>query len=94
MLEPSDVRKIAHLARLAVGEEEIPRYSRELSNILVFVQQMDAVDVSHVVPMAHPLDAIQRLRQDQVTEQDQRALFQSIAPLAEEGLYLVPRVIE
>ncbi|CAK0765032.1 Aspartyl/glutamyl-tRNA(Asn/Gln) amidotransferase subunit C [Gammaproteobacteria bacterium] len=93
-LQRADVERIAHLARLAIAEEDIPRYARELSGILDFVRQMEVVDTAGVVPMAHPLDAIQRLRPDQVAESDQRALFQSIAPLAEDGLYLVPKVIE
>ena len=93
-LQKADVERIAHLARLVIAAEDIERYSGELSNILDFVRQMEGVDTEGVVPMAHPLDATLRLRPDQVTEVDQRALFQSIAPLAEEGLYLVPKVIE
>jgi len=93
-LQRADVERIAHLARLAIAEEDIPRYTMELSGILEFVRQMEVVDTVGVVPMAHPLDATQRLRPDRVTEGDQRVLFQSIAPVAEEGLYLVPKVIE
>ncbi|KPK37758.1 MAG: hypothetical protein AMJ69_10440 [Gammaproteobacteria bacterium SG8_47] len=93
-LERSDVEKIAHLARLAIDEEEIPVYARELSKILELVEQMNSVDTSGVVPMAHPLEVSQRLRPDEVTESDQREHFQSIAPAVEDGLYLVPKVIE
>ncbi len=93
-LEAADVAKIAHLARLMIDAQDIPEYARNLSNILAFVQQMSAVDTSHVAPMAHPLDQAQRLRPDEVTECDQRERFQSIAPLVEAGLYLVPKVIE
>ncbi len=93
-LQKADVERIAHLARLALTEEEAARYSGELSNILDFVRQMEGVDTEGVVPMAHPLDATLRLRPDQVTEADERSLFQSIAPMATEGLYLVPKVIE
>jgi aspartyl-tRNA(Asn)/glutamyl-tRNA(Gln) amidotransferase subunit C len=93
-LQREDVERIAHLARLAIAEEDIPRYARELSSILEFVRQMEAVVTEGVLPLAHPLDATQRLRLDQVTEGDQRERFQSLAPLAEEGLYLVPKVIE
>ncbi len=93
-LDRSDVEKIAHLARLAVSEEEIQAYTRSLSDILKFVEQMDSADVADVIPMAHPLDAIQRLREDDVHEVNQREKFQSIAPQVEAGLYLVPRVIE
>jgi aspartyl-tRNA(Asn)/glutamyl-tRNA(Gln) amidotransferase subunit C len=93
-LEKEDVKKIAHLARLAVNEEDIPQYALNLSNILEFVAQMDAVDTKDIVPMAHPLDVSQRLREDVVTETDQRDKFQAIAPQVEAGLYLVPKVIE
>lgn len=93
-LQKEDVEKIAHLARLAISEEDVPEYARNLSNILEMVEQMSAVDTNGVEPMAHPLDAVQRLRADQVTEQDQREHFQQNAPLVENGLFLVPQVIE
>ncbi|MBP7710993.1 MAG: Asp-tRNA(Asn)/Glu-tRNA(Gln) amidotransferase subunit GatC [Gammaproteobacteria bacterium] len=93
-LSGKDVENIAHLARLALAEEDIARYVRELSSILDLVEQLQRVDTAGVPPMAHPLDAHQRLRPDAVTETDQRELFQSTAPLTEAGLYLVPRVIE
>jgi len=87
-------RKVAHLARLAIDEAEIETYAQDLSRILDLVEQMNTVDTSGVEPMAHPLDMAQRLRPDLVTEGDQRALFQSLAPCVEDGLYLVPRVVE
>lgn len=90
----TDIEKIAHLARLQIEVEDIPGYSRELSKIIGLVDQMEAVDTSGVAPMAHPQDAVQRLREDIVTEINQRDVFQSIAPATEEGLYLVPKVIE
>jgi aspartyl-tRNA(Asn)/glutamyl-tRNA(Gln) amidotransferase subunit C len=93
-LERKDVEKIAHLARLEVAENDMPEYARNLSNILDLVAQMDSVNTDDVVPMAHPLDAVQRLREDVVTEADQRDHFQQIAPQTENGLYLVPKVIE
>jgi aspartyl-tRNA(Asn)/glutamyl-tRNA(Gln) amidotransferase subunit C len=93
-LERSDVEKIAHLARLAISEEECARYAVDLSRILDLVAQMDAVDTAGVAPMAHPLHMAQRLRPDAPTEHDRRERFQSIAPLTEAGLYLVPKVIE
>ncbi len=93
-LTRSDVEKIAHLARLALREEDIAPYARTLSDILGLVEQMSVVDTQGVVPMAHPLDMVQRLRPDEVTESDQRAKFQAIAPQVEDGLYLVPKVIE
>jgi len=93
-LDPREVEKIAHLARLAIRDEDIPEYATNISNILGLVEQMNQVDTSDVVPMAHPLDMPQRLRPDAVTEGDQRERFQSIAPQVEAGLYLVPKVIE
>ncbi len=93
-LSKADVEKIAHLARLAISEQDIPLYSKNLSNILAFVEQMNKVDVSGVEPMAHPLDTAQRLRDDVVTEANQREHFQAVAPQVDAGLYLVPKVIE
>ena len=93
-LEKSDVEKIAHLARLAIDEKDVPEYARNLTNILDLVEQMSSVNTDDVIPMAHPLDATQRLRRDEVTESNQREHFQEIAPNVEDGLYLVPKVIE
>jgi len=93
-LDVSDVEKIAHLARLGINAEDIPEYSRNLSDILAFVEQLNAVDTTGVEPLAHPLEATQRLRADVVSENDERENFQSIAPQTESGLYLVPQVIE
>lgn len=93
-LDRNDVEKIAHLARLAILEEETVRYSEELSKILNLVEAMSAADTDEVFPMAHPLHMVQRLRVDEPTEPNQRELFQGIAPMAEDGLYLVPKVIE
>jgi len=93
-LDRSDVEKIAHLARLVISEDEKDRYTADLSNILSLVEQMNAVDTEGVSPMAHPLHMVQRLRDDEPTEPNQRELFQQIAPATEDGLYLVPRVVE
>lgn len=93
-LDKNDVENIAHLARLAIAEEDIPAYATNLSSILHLVEQMNAIDTTDVVPMAHPLDMAQRLREDAVSENDQRDHFQTIAPATEAGLYLVPKVIE
>jgi aspartyl-tRNA(Asn)/glutamyl-tRNA(Gln) amidotransferase subunit C len=92
----ADVEKVAHLARLAMPEEKIPLYIRNLTNILELVEQMNAIDTSHIIPMAHPLDIPQPLRKDIVTESNQRELLQSITdPKAKKaGFYLVPKVIE
>ncbi|MBK8163727.1 MAG: Asp-tRNA(Asn)/Glu-tRNA(Gln) amidotransferase subunit GatC [Gammaproteobacteria bacterium] len=93
-LNDGDVKRIARLARLEIGADDVPRYAHDLSAILAFVEQMGSVDTGAVAPMAHPLDAVQRLREDAVTEDDARAAFQAIAPQVERGLYLVPKVIE
>lgn len=93
-LSNEDVSKIAYLARLAVAPEQLPALGRELSSILDLVAQMDAVDTDGVAPMAHPLEMAQRLRVDEVRESDRRDAYQQIAPAVENGLYLVPKVIE
>ena len=93
-LDKQEVEKIAHLARIALDPADIPVYARNLSNILALVEQMNAVDTSGVEPMAHPQEVLARMRADEVSESDQRAHFQAIAPQVEAGLYLVPKVIE
>ena len=93
-LVKDDVEKIAHLARLALGEDELDSVADGLSSILQMVEQMGAVDTQGVTPMAHPLHMSQRLRPDRVTEPDRRTLLQANAPLTERGLYLVPKVID
>lgn len=93
-LDAEQVKKIAHLARLKIAPEDVPGYVTNLSNILHIFEQMSAVDTTDVVPMSHPQEAVQRLRPDEVRESDQREVFQKIAPDTENGLYLVPRVIE
>ena len=94
-LERHEVEKIAHLARLSLTEQQIPFYASNISKILDLVAQINEVDTKNIVPMAHPLENLtQRCRDDVVNETDQREIFQSIAPLTEAGLYLVPKVID
>ncbi len=93
-IERSDVEKIAHLARLELAEADMPGYVHNLSSIFDLVAQMDHVDTDNVEPMAHPMAMTQRLREDIVTETNQREHFQQIAAQTENGLYLVPKVIE
>ena len=93
-LTASDVKKIAHLARLGIDEQQIEHYAQDLSKLLDLMTQMGQQDTNGVAPMAHPLDQMQRLRPDAVTESDQRDAFQAIAPQTEAGLYLVPKVID
>ncbi len=93
-LDKNDVEKIAHLARIAIADEDVPGYAESLSSILKLVEQMDAVDTDNVTPMAHPHAAFQRLREDVVTEENQREHFQKISSNVENGLYLVPKVLD
>ncbi len=93
-LERSDVEKIAHLARLGLTEAEVPQTTDTLNNILGLIDAMQAVDTTGIEPLAHPLEATQRLRADTVTEQNQRDAYQAVAPAVENGLFLVPKVIE
>ena len=90
----NDIEKVALLARIKVDEDQITALEKDLGNILDLVDQLQNADTSMTEPMAHPLDAVQRLRPDVVTETNQREAFQAIAPATENGLYLVPRVIE
>ncbi len=93
-LTPDDVKAIARLARLAIAEQDIPAYAKNLSSILEFVAQLDKADTAQVQPMAHPLDMTQRLREDAVTDEVDRDCYQENAPQVEAGLYLVPKVVE
>ena len=94
MLSLQDVQRIAHLARLELSPAEAAAMQQQMNDILAMVDQMGAVDTKGVEPMSHPQEVTQRLREDVVTETDQRERFQSIAPQVEDGLYLVPKVIE
>lgn len=93
-IDVDEVKKIAKLAALDIKDEDIQSYADNLSNILGLVEQMSAVDTTGVTPMSHPFDVVQRLREDVVTEVDRRADFQAIAPKTEDGLYLVPKVLD
>jgi aspartyl-tRNA(Asn)/glutamyl-tRNA(Gln) amidotransferase subunit C len=94
MLSLDQIHRIAHLARLELAETEAEAMRVQINGILAMVDQMRAVDTTGVAPMSHPQEVTQRLRDDVVTEGDQREVFQSIAPAVEDGLYLVPKVIE
>ena len=93
-LNSADIKRIAHLARIEVSDAEAEATLTKLKGILGLIKQMQAVDTMGIVPMSHSQDVTQRLREDVVTEINQRELFQSIAPAVEGGLYLVPKVIE
>lgn len=93
-LDSEEVAKVAELAQLRLATDQVDSHARELSGILEMVDRLEAADTAGVEPMAHPLDLTARLREDAVTEVDQRAAFQAIAPAIADGVYLVPRVIE
>ena len=90
----SEVEKIAHLARLHISDAEADEVTSRITDILALIDKMQSVDTTSVEPLAHPLDVKQRLRADQVTESDRRDQLHTLAPEAESGLYLVPKVIE
>jgi aspartyl-tRNA(Asn)/glutamyl-tRNA(Gln) amidotransferase subunit C len=89
-----DVKRVARLARIAVDDTEAQATLQQLGGIFHMIEQMQAVDITGVEPMSHGQEVTLRLREDEVTEGDQRMLFQSVAPEVESGLYLVPKVIE
>ena len=93
-INDADVRRIAHLARLAVSDAEVEAASGQLNGILAMVEALRAVDTTGIEPMAHAVEMSQRLREDAVTETDLRDKYQAVAPDVENGLYLVPKVIE
>ena len=100
-LSDDQARRIARLARIAVTPGETGAVRERLNRVLALIDQMRAVDTTGIAPMAHALEVVQRLRADEVCEPDQRALYQSVAPLltdgrpaVQDGLYLVPKVIE
>ena len=97
-LELNDVKRIAHLARIDISDDEAGQTLGQLNHFFSLVEQMQAVDTTGVAPLAHPLSAVremhQRLREDAVTEPNRREDYQRVAPATEAGLYLVPKVIE
>jgi aspartyl-tRNA(Asn)/glutamyl-tRNA(Gln) amidotransferase subunit C len=93
-IEQDVIGSIAELARIRIAPEQMAEVTRRLTEILHMVDQLQAADTRDVEPLANPLDASQRLRPDKVTEVNRRDEFQAIAPAVENGLYLVPKVIE
>jgi len=94
VLSDADIHKIAHLARLTLSSSEVTQLTGQLGSILDFIDQINAANTDQVAAIAHALDLPQRLREDRITETDQRAAFQAIAPAVEAGLYLVPKVLD
>lgn len=90
----NDINKIAHLARLGLSDEEKSRYTDSLNNILGLIDDLQAVNTQGIEPLAHAVDVTQPLRPDVVTESNQRDAYQQVAPAVQDGLYLVPKVIE
>ena len=93
-IERTDIEKLAELARIELNDATIAETTQSIADVLALVNQLQAADTEGVEPMAHPTDAVQRLRPDTVTESNQREAFQAIAPATEAGLYLVPKVID
>lgn len=102
-LSIEDIKKIAHLARIEISENDATTTLTKLTGILGLIEQMQAVNTEGIVPMSHSQDVVQRLREDVVTKTNQREAFQKAAPLlgngstqqaVDGGLYLVPKVIE
>ena len=93
-LDKSELEKIAHLARLHITKAESEEVMLRITDILALIDEMQSINTNDVAPLAHPLDLLQRLRADEITETDYRDELQSLAPEAQEGLYLVPKVIE
>jgi aspartyl-tRNA(Asn)/glutamyl-tRNA(Gln) amidotransferase subunit C len=88
------IAKVAHLARINLSDEEIPKITQSISDILGLIDKMQAVDTTNVEPLANPHDATQRLREDEVTAINEREKLLKNAPASENGLFLVPKVIE
>lgn len=93
-LDKSEVEKIAHLARLHISASEAAEVSSRITDILTLIDQMQSVDTDSVEPLAHPLDVVQRLRADEITEKNQRDELQTLTPNTQDGLYLVPKVLD
>ena len=93
-LDNSDIKRIAHLARIEISDAEADKTLTKLAGILMLIEQMQAVDTTGITPMSHSQDVVQRLRDDVVTATNQRETFQANASAVAGGLYLVPKVIE
>ena len=92
--DKSDLSKVAQLARVQITEEEMDDIEGRITEILRLIDQMQSVDTTSIIPMSHPLDGKQILRSDMVSEDNNRDELQKLAPKVENGLFLVPKVIE
>lgn len=93
-VDSNDIDKLSNLAKITISQSDIDRVTGSINEVLELVDQLQAQDTAQVAPMSHPLDAVQRLRIDEVTETNQRELLQKNAPESERGLFLVPKVID
>ncbi|HZQ62606.1 MAG TPA: Asp-tRNA(Asn)/Glu-tRNA(Gln) amidotransferase subunit GatC [Casimicrobiaceae bacterium] len=93
-VSPADIRRLAYLARLELDDVQVQAVRAKLEGIFGMIDELQAVDTTGVVPMAHAQDVAAPLRQDEASERDEHARFQAVAPAVERGLYLVPKVIE
>lgn len=93
-LNTEDIKRIAYLARIQINDDEAAQTLKKLTGIMGLIEQMQAVDTTNIIPMSHSQDVVQRLREDVVTKINQRDAFQALAPATQDGLYLVPRVVE
>jgi aspartyl-tRNA(Asn)/glutamyl-tRNA(Gln) amidotransferase subunit C len=93
-LTPSDVKRIAHLARIEITEAETEQALVQLNGIFELIEQLQSVDTTGIEPMSHPLGGGQRLREDFVSDKPDREANMRNAPAREDGVFLVPRVIE
>jgi len=90
----ADIQRIAHLARIEIDAKDANEVLGKLTAIFALIDELQSIDTTGIVPMSHAQDVALPLRQDVPTEADRHVAFQSIAPAVEDGLYLVPRVIE
>ncbi len=93
-IDQEEIQKIAELARIRVADDQIGPLTDRIGEILAMADSLQSVDTDEVAPLSNPLDATQRLRDDTVTEENRRDAYQAIAPATEDGLYLVPKVID
>ena len=93
-IERADIEKLSFLARIDINESTVAATTEGINRVLGLIDQLRAADTQGVAPLAHPLDIVQRLREDEVSETVDREVLQAIAPAVEDGLYLVPKVIE
>ncbi len=94
MFDPNRLQEIAHLARLHIPDDRLEHYVQDITDILGFIEQINATAIDELAPMAHPHDAVQRLREDRLSESDQSAHFAHLNTSMQQGLFSVPQVIE